>query len=100
MTQLSTFDTPAKRGYSWDTSYPALKENPQGKALQAEKVYEVIKRLGETCLLQISEELGMEQGRVSARMSDLISAGRVRYSGKEDYISYKGRIRKKIIVNQ
>lgn len=91
------FDKPAS-GYSWDTSYPALKENPVGKALQAEKVYQVIKRLGETCLIQISEQIDMPQSSVAGRVNNLIDAGRVRYCDSDNYIFYKNRLRKKIVA--
>lgn len=86
-------------GYSWSTSKPAYDDVTPGRISNEELIYSVVLRLKQTCLLQISEITGLEQGRVSARINSLIKAGKVRYSGKEDYMNYKGRVRKKILVS-
>lgn len=85
-------------GYSWQTSKPAFDDVTPGRISNEEMIYRAVVKLKTTCLLQISEITGIEQGRVSARINSLIQAGKVKYSGKEDYLFYKGRIRKKIVL--
>lgn len=80
--------------YSYETSYPAFKSNQEAKMLQADQVLALIKT-GCNNLLQLSEATGLESGRISARVNDLIKDKKVMYSG---YITYKDRLRKRIVI--
>ena len=79
--------------YSFQTSLPAYKENKvNSKERQCEKVLNAI-RSGANNLLQISDNTGILQAVVSARISDLINENKVQYL---DFVTYKDRKRKKI----
>lgn len=84
--------------YSFETSLPAYKSNPGIKLTQAESILELVKELKETCLLELSDRLDIPQSTVSGRIKDLRDAGKVKYAPKEDSISYKGYVRKKICL--
>lgn len=87
-----------KTNYSYETSLPAYKSNTEGKVTQAEKILATVKQLKQTCLKQLSDVLGIDQSTVSGRIGDLIEEGRVKYADKENYITYGGRLRKKILI--
>lgn len=92
------FNQPSPSGYSYETSLPGYNSNPEDKLTQAERILNEVVRLKETCLLQLHEIMGIPQSTVSGRVNDLCKAGKIRYSSKEDYIMYKGMLRKKIIL--
>lgn len=88
-----------KTNYSWETSKPAFDDVTPGRISNEEKIYAVVKRLKQTCLKEIANITGIEQGTVSARINTLIEKGKVIYGDKENYIEYKGRLRKKVLLN-
>jgi len=82
--------------YSYQTSLPAYHSHEDVKQLQADKIYQLIKS-GIDNLLRLSEITGLEQGRCSARVNDLVAENKVEYKGK---VIYKNFTRKKIVVKQ
>jgi len=101
ITQPSLFDPQPSQGYSYQTSLPAYHENKEGKDIQAQKIYAHILRLRETCIRQLAELTHLPDSTVSARLSDLREAGKVKWKVVDDkleLIHYKGRMRKKIIL--
>lgn len=87
----------AKTNYSFDTSLPALTENKSEKQQAKQRVYDAICN-GANCLLKIHEVLKMPQSSVSGRVNELIEEGKVYYSDKENYIQYKNKLRKRIML--
>jgi hypothetical protein len=81
--------------YSFETSLPAFQSCPDEKKKQADMIYELIQQ-GADNLLKLAELTGLEQGRISARISDLIEERKVRYA--EEKIVYKKFKRKKICL--
>lgn len=80
--------------YSYATSLPAFHSHEDEKQRQADKIYQLVKS-GVDNLLRLSEITKLEQGRVSARINDLIADNKVIYQGK---IVYKNFTRKRIVV--
>jgi hypothetical protein len=82
--------------YSFDTSLPAYHSHTDDKQRQADMIYQLIKS-GVDNLLRLSEITGLEQGRCSARINDLIADNKVKYDGK---VIYKNFTRKRICLNK
>ena len=80
--------------YSIETSLPAYHSHQDDKQKQADMIYQLIKS-GIDNLLRLSEITGLEQGRISARVSDLIADNKVKYDGK---VIYKNFTRKRICL--
>jgi hypothetical protein len=85
--------------YSFSTSLPAYKDNADIKQRQQDEVYQLILK-GADNLLKISQQIQLEQGRISARLSDLIKEKKVRYDGFVYYAGADGKLRKrkKIVI--
>ena len=81
--------------YSFGTSLPAYAGNQEDKKRQSEKILEAI-RCGGNNICKISEMTGLESGRVSARVSDLVKNGSIHY---DNMVTYKDRKRKRIVVS-
>lgn len=80
--------------YSFDTSLPAYHSHQDDKQRQSDVIYQLIKS-GVDNLLRLSEITGLEQGRCSARINDLIADNKVKYEGK---VIYKNFTRKRICL--
>jgi predicted transcriptional regulator len=81
--------------YSFETSYPAYRENEaSNKTRQCDEVFQFIKR-GANNLLQISELTGLPQSTIAARINDLISESKIKYDG---FVVYEDRKRKRIMA--
>lgn len=80
--------------YSYETSMPAYKDNPNLKKTQAEELLSLIRK-GANNLLQIAELSGLPESTVAGRVNDLIKEHRVKYNGK---VVFRNRVRKKIEV--
>jgi predicted transcriptional regulator len=81
--------------YAFETSLPACKSHLDDKKRQSETILEAIRR-GANNIRQVSEMTKLESGRISARISDLMKAGDIRYDGK---VKYDNMTRKRIVVN-
>ena len=95
---LDLFSQPKTEGYSHATSGVAYRSNPEKKLACKERLFLIIQRLKSTTLLELHEITGLPQSSVSGRIADLIQEGRVKYSSRQDYVFYKGQLRKKILV--
>ena len=82
------------KNYSFSTSLPPYKENLSFKKTQCDEVYAFIRK-GMNNLLQISKHSAIPQAIVSARVSDLMKEGRVKYDGETVYMN---RRRKKLVI--
>lgn len=83
--------------YSYQTSLPAYRDNPEGKLIQKERILEVIKTLGgSTCLKQLERIIGLPQSTLSGRANDLIKDGLIAHTG---FVEFEGRKRKRFSLN-
>ncbi len=80
--------------YSFATSLPAYQDNASTKQKQSEAILSLIKS-GVNNLLMLSEVTGLPQSTVSGRCNDLITEGKIFYSG---FVTYNNRKRKKILA--
>lgn len=85
-----------KTNYSFSTSLsPYIELQTSGQAqIQADLILGFIKS-GACTIKELSEKTGLPSSTVSGRLSDLIKANKVSYSG---HVTYRERLRKKIIV--
>ncbi len=80
--------------YSFPTSLPAYEDNAAIKKRQADNILYLIIN-GNDNLLKLSELIGLEQGRISARVNDLINENKVKYDGFVYYAGNDGKLRKR-----
>ncbi len=83
----------SKTNYPYQTSLLPYLEERIG---QVNTIYHFI-QTGCNCLLILSDVTGLPQSTVSGRVNDLISSGKVCYSGIVNYKN-KNRNRKKIVA--
>lgn len=81
--------------YSYKTSLGPYLENSAHKEIQKMRVLGLISQ-GANNLLQISEQSGILQAIVSARVNGLIKDGTVKYEG---FVIFRGRKRKRIVIS-
>lgn len=85
-----------KTNYSYKTSLPPYRENPEGKQLKKQEILAEITRLGGTaCLKQLENALKIPQSTIAGRVNDLKDDGKIVYDGT---IEFEGRLRKKIVL--
>lgn len=85
-----------KTNYSYKTSLPAHRENPEGKKAQKEKILEEFKRLGgSACLKQIEHFMNIPQSSCAGRINDLIKDGLVEHKG---HVKFENKLRKSFSI--